>query len=463
MVNAPPGGGTSQGIPFTVNADPSSPPSLAAPPSGYSVQTTQVTLQWSPPLSDSVASYQAQISGDTTFATRIIDTTVTANSIQIGPLSTYSTYFWRVRAKRINGPTSSYTSPWTFNTYPAQISLSNTVSFPVHQSPGQYSQNDYRMLGIPGADNSLISKYLTGSAGMDWIAYFDNGEDSSYLVKYAAGDTTFTFARGRAFWVLCRGSWSVSGQVAGMMPDSTGYLRIALHKGWNIITNPFGNLELPWSKVQAVNGGIGDSIWNFDGTTMGVQQTFRPYLGYYFENKSNLKSLVVPGGLSLFKAVLPSRPSDTSWTVSMTLEHGGTLVDRSTWFGVAPDASAGCDRHDFHKPRSMGVLSQLVFDRPEWDKHAPLFACDIHPPGAGVQTWDVTALTPDPSSTKDAVYGSLCWSRRSSGRKRRLPPGSEAGDIPGPPRERNVHVHGDRVIGAIHDPHRLVVRCQEAA
>ena len=248
VVNAPPGGGTSQGIPFTVNADPSSPPSLAAPPSGYSVQTTQVTLQWSPPLSDSVASYQAQIAGDTTFATRIIDTTVTANSIQIGPLSTYSTYFWRVRAKRINGPTSSYTSPWTFNTYPAQISLSNTVSFPVHQSPGQYSQNDYRMLGIPGADNSLISKYLTGSAGMDWIAYFDNGEDSSYLVKYAAGDTTFTFARGRAFWVLCRGSWSVSGQVAGMMPDSTGYLRIALHKGWNIITNPFGNLDIAMVK-----------------------------------------------------------------------------------------------------------------------------------------------------------------------------------------------------------------------
>ncbi len=400
VVNAPPGGGTSQGVTFSVQADPSSPPVLAAPPTGYSVQTTQVTLQWSPPLSDSVASYQVQIAGDTTFATRVVDSTVTGNSIQVGPLSRYSTYFWRVRARRTSGIMSRYCTPWTFNTYPAQIALNNSVPFPVHDSPGQYSANDYRLLGVPGADNSLISKYLDGTAGSDWIAYYDNGADSSYLVKYSAGDTTFTFARGRAFWILRRGTWTVTGQVSGMMPDSSGYLRIALHSGWNIITNPFSDLTIPWSKVQSANGGIGDSIWNFDGTTMGVQQTFNPYLGYYFENKSNLKSLVIPGGLSLSKPALPSTPSDTSWSVSMTLEQGGILVDRSTWFGVAPDASPDCDRHDFHKPRSIATQSQLEFDRPEWDQRAPRYASDIRPPGSAVTSWIVTALTPDPKSRK---------------------------------------------------------------
>ncbi|HTX98889.1 MAG TPA: invasin domain 3-containing protein [Bacteroidota bacterium] len=399
VVNAPPGGGTSQTITFTVNADPSSPPSLAAPPSGYSAQSAQVTLQWTAPLSDSVASYQLQVSADTNYATRYADTTITGTSIQLSSLTGYATYFWHVRAKRTSGITSSYSASWSFNTYPTQISVSNTVSFPQHDSPGQYSTNDYRLLGVPGSDNSQITKYLTGTAGQDWIAYYDNGADSSYLVAYSAGDTNFTFARGRAFWILRRGSWAVSGQVTGMIPDSAGRLRIPLHKGWNIITNPL-DLSIPWSKVQAANGGIQDSIWSFDGTIMGVQQTFRPYLGYYFENKSNLKSLSIPGGLSLSKTTVPTAPSDTSWTVSMSLAQGGVLVDRSTWFGVAPDAGPDNNRHDFHKPRSIGALSQLVFNRPSWDPRAPRFASDIRPPTSGVQSWDVTALIPDGVSRK---------------------------------------------------------------
>ncbi len=401
VVNSPPGGGTSGGVLFAIAADPTTPPALASPSNGISVQSSIVTLQWSPPAIDSVSTYRVQVASDTAFSTLVVDdSTVTSTTKQIGSLTTYSVYYWHVQARLKSGVKTRYSSRWSFNTFPSQITLASMTTFPTYGSPGNYKSSDYRLLGLPGADNSLISKYLGAtSLGTDWMAYYDNGADTSYFRQFAQGDSTFTFSRGRAFWIIHRGPWTVSGQVNGMMPDSTGLLRIPLHTGWNIISNPT-TLTIPWPKVQSVNGGIGDSIWTYDGSSMFVVQSFEPYVGYYYQNKSGLKSLAIPGGTALTKPGVAMAATDSGWSVGMMLERGGTIVDRSTWFGVAPDAQVGCDRHDFLKPRSIAPSSQLVFDRPQWDSTAPNFACDIRPRITRIESWEFNAVTPDPSTRK---------------------------------------------------------------
>jgi adhesin/invasin len=396
VVNNPPGGGASGGVQFTIKADPTAPPVLASPANGSSVQDGNVTLQWTAPDTSvaAVEAYHVQVASDTLFTTLLLnDSTVTVPSKQVASLTAYSAYFWRVQTLFIGGIRSRFSDRWAFNTYPTQIALGNTVPFPSHASPGEYSSRDYRLLGLPGADNSLLSKYLGTNAGTDWMAYYDTGADSNYFRAYDPGDTTFAFSRGRAFWVIHRGDWTVSGQVNGMAPDLSGRLSIPLHTGWNIITNPT-TITVPWPAVQAANGGIGDSIWTYDGTSMSVVQSFAPYGGYYFQNKSSLKSLVIPGAVSLPKAGIAAVSTDSTWSIGMQLREGGITVDRSTWLGVAPDAQAGDDRHDFLKPRSLVQSSQLLFVRPAWDSAAPNFACDIRPRIAKIDSWDFDALIP---------------------------------------------------------------------
>ncbi|HEX9007150.1 MAG TPA: hypothetical protein VF889_07640, partial [Bacteroidota bacterium] len=404
VVNGPPGGGTSQGMTFTVQQEAIAPPTLASPANGASGQGLTTTLQWNAPAGGSVQAYHLQISMLPRFDSILVvnDSTIVVTSRQVQVPAAYTAYYWRVRAKLTGGGSSAFTLPWTFTTIPAVFPASMTTTFPAYDSPDLYQQSDYRMLGLPGADNSPLTKFLGGSEGVDWEAYWDNGAQAAYLVKYTAGDTTFRFTKGRAFWMLNRGPWSVSASIASALPDSSGVLSIPVHAGWNMITNPFP-FPIAWNQVQHANGDILTPIYGYDGTGMVKASSFAPYAGYYFDNDSSgLKDstkLVIPYGAALLTRAAVARAGasvqgDSSWSVDITLQREGVPGDRAAWFGVAPGASEGRDRRDFRKPRTLGTMAQVIFNHPDWDKSSGAFASDIRPMIQEIERWPVQVRVP---------------------------------------------------------------------
>ena len=401
VVNRPPGGGTSQSATFTVQGAAITPPTLASPVNGVSGQALIVTLQWNAPATG-VTSYQVQVSTLPTFAPPLVldDSTVTGTSRQISGLQAYTAYYWRVRGKQSSGAVSGYAPAWVFTTIPVSIPLVTSLQFPVNDTPDKYQPSDYRMVGIPGSQDTSLSTYFTNGAagaGTDWIAYWDNGAATNYLLKFTgSADTTFWVRGGKAFWALQRSPWSLSTTVKMMLPDSSGVLRIRLHAGWNLITNPFP-FRILWAQVQRANNSLASPIYAFDGNGMSKSLNFDPYVGYYFDNDSTvpLTSLVVPYGAALTAAKSNAAPaSDSSWSVDIALERGGVSGDRATWFGAAPGASEQRDRLDFHKPRMLGPAAQVIFDRPAWDSVARAFASDIRPPVRDVERWTLQVRIP---------------------------------------------------------------------
>lgn len=397
VVNGPPGGGTSNAVTFGVTQEQTAPPQPLSPSNGTSVQGSSVTLTWSAPTGGA-GSYHLQVASDPLFSSLIIDdSSITTASRLVTTLQSFAAYFWHVKTRMINGATSSYGDTWQFNTFPLRFSVSSTITYPQYDSPGSYQPTDYRIVGLPGSSAMPITKFLGGTSGTDWMMYYDNGAAANYLIPYSSGDTLFAFGSGKAFWLIKRGSWLVNDTVASALPDTSGIVRIPLRGGWNLVTNPFP-FSITWSQVQHANNDMVNKIFGFDGSGMAASQTFAPYTGYYFENTDSLLSMVVPFGGALLRPVADVRsvPSDSSWSVDISLEKAGVATDRALWFGVAPRASEGRDRFDFHKPHTPGAMPQVVFERPSWDNAASAFASDIRPPVREIAQWNFTVRIPDP-------------------------------------------------------------------
>jgi photosystem II stability/assembly factor-like uncharacterized protein len=97
-------------------------PTLAAPADSAVNQSTTLVLSWNP--ATDAETYHLQVSASSDFSTTVVDdSTITATSRQVGPLTHETTYYWRVRAKNIVG-TSAWSGPRRFTTI---VQLPNQV------------------------------------------------------------------------------------------------------------------------------------------------------------------------------------------------------------------------------------------------------------------------------------------------------------------------------------------------
>ncbi|OLD69706.1 MAG: hypothetical protein AUI33_08890 [Ignavibacteria bacterium 13_1_40CM_2_61_4] len=329
--------------------------------------------------------YEVQVSTIASFTTIVEDDSLlTGTSRVVGPLSRSTTYYWRVRA-RLSALTSDWSSVWSFtptaSSYPGTFTLGATVQYPTYSDITQFKPADYRLVGVPGAGNAAISSSLPGSSGSDWQAYWDNGAPSDYLVQYDGG-AAFRFTVGRAFWIIKNGSWNVSGSVPTAPLDSGGNVRIPMHAGWNLITNPFTS-SLAWATVQSANS-VSDPIYSFNGS-FAQSARLDPYVGYYFFNSTNLAVLKIPYGSTSSSPSAP-RTADGEWRMNIILVSPD-LTDRAAWFGISRQAMSGLDPLDFRKPAGISGTAGLSFQRPEWDPLYSSFATDVRPDISDVESW----------------------------------------------------------------------------
>ena len=208
-------------------------------------------------------------------------------SANLSGLTSNTLYHFRIKAA--NNAGTNFGSDLTFRTlinYPGAINLVRTYTF---DDPSKSSS--YKLIGIPGQTNFSIVQLLTGKFKEDWGAYFDNGNTNNYLVEYDES-SVFQFKPGNGFWILSKNSLNLSKNVSTVALNSDNSYQIALHAGWNIISNPFEKAVI-WDSVIKLNSLPANSILYSWNGTWSQASVFNTYEGYYFYNQQNLPSIKI--------------------------------------------------------------------------------------------------------------------------------------------------------------------------
>ncbi len=172
---------------------------------------------------------------------------------------------------------------------PTQINLDISMSFDNASSP-----EDYRLVALPGQTDEALADVLNGDQSVDWQAYWDNGQQENYWVKYD-GSSTFNMNSGNGFWVTSKEDFTYNQTVPTVELNENNQTSIPLHDGWNIISNPL-HTDVAWSQVSAANGGNLQPIWRFDGSYSEASDFISARSGeaFYFLNDQGLNELLIP-------------------------------------------------------------------------------------------------------------------------------------------------------------------------
>ncbi|MBO6622515.1 MAG: T9SS type A sorting domain-containing protein [Balneola sp.] len=179
----------------------------------------------------------------------------------------------------------------SFIVYPNTVNLELNSSFPSNPGP-----LDYKLIGLPMAENYNLENVFEGKYGEDWRAFYDNGKAEDFLIEYSDSEP-FQFQPGKGFWVIASKDLDLNNDVPSKDLNVDSTLTIPLQQGWNIISNPFW-FTISWSSVIQKNNlnnsdGINTTLWNFDQTFDGTS-AFEPYKAYYYFNELDLSELKIP-------------------------------------------------------------------------------------------------------------------------------------------------------------------------
>lgn len=374
------------------------PPSLSQPADRASNQPTTISLSWNPV---SNATYRLQVSTSQTFSPLIInDSTLTTTSKRIENLAYNSTYYWRVTSKNAVGE-SDPSEVRSFRTV-SMYTPSSPISIPYPENPT--SSTSYRLVSIPNDDGSITVGDILASAGnqrTDWRVFRDNGSDSNFLEELSA---TSRLNTGEGYWIVKKGTLTISRSInmPSLQPDGT--FTIGLHRGWNIIGNPFDR-AVQWSDVRSANSQIPPSIvpLAYDGTYRSTT-TLEPFTGYYFENfNTGLTELKIPYPFTSRKVTEPQLPQ-VEWMLQLIFKSD-INEDSENYLGIAPTASDEQDVLDTRKPSLFLDQGFLYFDRPQWDEEFSRFSRDFRSSLGDGQAWEFEVSNPRLSQASVIIRG----------------------------------------------------------
>ncbi|MEJ2545931.1 MAG: hypothetical protein P8Y99_17860, partial [Calditrichaceae bacterium] len=285
----------------------------------------------------------------------------------------------------------------TFTTvpYPTQLNLVHTVEFPQKSNGSDYKPNDYRIVGLPGGNDEMIANIFSGKQDEDWQVVWDNGEDTDFYIEYN-GDNIFRQIPGHAFWILNKGPLNINQQnkeAAGLNND--GEVEVPIHFGWNLITNPFSE-PVSWIKIKEANNIVGvRPLYAFNENWDDTNLIMMPFSGYYFDNQNPDRTILrIP-----FDPVTVSIPklteeSEYNWKVNIAARTD-QFTDDIAYFAVHENASRTKDEFEYRRPRAVGDILSVYFDRPDWEAPAGAFNCDVRPPVKDIEEWPLTVLIPE--------------------------------------------------------------------
>ena len=191
-----------------------------------------------------------------------------------------------------NEPVDFPAQDWTG--YGALVRDQLTVSIDRDFGGAPEGAANYRLVALPGNVETALGETVSGEAGRDWQAFWDDGSEEDFLIRFDDSET-FTFKPGRGFWLTSRENWTYEAEIDALALDESGTTSIPLHDGWNIISNPLDAL-VDWSAVEGANDGSLNPAWSFDGA-FSEASTFSSAMegtAYYFLNEDNRDELTIP-------------------------------------------------------------------------------------------------------------------------------------------------------------------------
>jgi hypothetical protein len=235
-----------------------------------------------------------------------------------------------------------------------------------------------------------LANAISGEAGSEWKAFWDDGSSESYLAEYDGSDT-FAFRPGRGFWLTSRQEWSLSDSVKAVPLGSDQATAIPLHEGWNIISNPLRE-DTPWSAVQEAHSDSLQPAWAFTGSFQQADTLRSAAKGqaYYFLNDQGLDSLKVPyptAEKSRNNQMLASKPQTEEGVQNaqkakmMLIAERGEALQSEVQIGIDPEAHSELDPRDVVAPPARFSDLSLRLD-PDVDTPARkgLLAAEWRPP-----------------------------------------------------------------------------------
>lgn len=287
---------------------------------------------------------------------------------------------------------------------PETVTLPEVVTVDIEQSfddPGD--PQSYRLVALPGAVDRPLASTLSGSAGTEWQAFWDDGSDTDFFVKHDGSDT-FTLRPGRGFWLVSTSAWTVSDEIETVDLDAENRTSISLHDGWNIISNPLDK-DVAWSAVEAANDGPLQALWRFDGTFQQTDTLASAKNGtaFYFLNNQGLETLQIP------YPGLASAPPDQKSTAPRTLRlvaHFGPALQSAVRVGTHPDAAAGRDAYDQVAPPARFEAARLrIACETCTDPRQRELARDLRPAISEGQTYDLVLQHPPDTAVTLQAHG----------------------------------------------------------
>ena len=269
----------------------------------------------------------------------------------------------------------------------------STVSATVERSFGDLSTEDsYRLVALPGAVDRGIGQTLQGEAGVDWQAYWDNGQSQDFFVRFEESDQ-FAFRPGRGFWLLSDSDWQVELSVDAVALSDDGTTTIPLHDGWNIVSNPLP-VDVSWADVEAANGESLQALWAWTGGSFEMASTFVTAASgeaFYFLNDQDLEQLTIPVSSQTSEAARTATASSSSRTVTLSAHRG---TDTATVrVAERADANEGRDRYDLVAPPAR-FSSLSLHSRPASAADQPArqqaLARDVRADGEEGHTYSLT-------------------------------------------------------------------------
>lgn len=247
---------------------------------------------------------------------------------------------------------------------------------------------NYKMVGIPGDSAiTLESRFFRGRPIEDWIAFADLG-DQLFLPFNTTTKDEFVFRPGKAFWILSKFPLRITTQLGDSLRISPVKLNegeaysIQLNEGWNLISNPFNKI-IDWVDVQRFNG-IADNIYNFiNGAYPDRVGLFEPFLGYYFYNRLDLDSLMIPFydvAIDVGKSLHKNNGADKELVVQAFTKSADTTMVRAV---LSPHANMTLDDLDQFSPPSYFQDLQVSFVNTSLETDYKLLKTEARPYAEG--------------------------------------------------------------------------------
>ena len=314
-------------------------------PSGVtaSAGTGEAALDWQKTTGSQLATYRLYRStapidslGDPSGLTPFDSVSAGTTSYTDADLDEGQTYYYRVTAVAETDEGSPLSVQDYAFLYPGSVTADVSRSF-----DDASSAEDYRLVALPGQVDRPLESTLNGEAGTEWQAYWDDGSDSDFLLRFD-GSEAFTLERGRGFWLTSQSDWTVEDSLETVDLKNDTSTTVPLNSGWTIISNPLGK-SVDWALVERANGGDLQPLWEFGGTFTQAQSFASASTGtaYYFFNDTGKDSLTVPyPGAPQFREVPKTGQAENAMLALSATSARGDAPASTVRVGIAKTEDA---------------------------------------------------------------------------------------------------------------------------